>query len=62
MYSNIRTKAQIIEQFNLWLLNDSELDNEFINQIIAKANLLLEDGAEYDYRGHQVLFNQIQGV
>jgi hypothetical protein len=62
MYSNICTKEQIIEQFNLWLLHDSELDKEFLNQIIAKANLLLEDGGLYDYRGHQVLLNQLQGV
>jgi hypothetical protein len=51
-----------MEQFNLWLLHDSEVDNDFLNQIIAKANLLLEDGGLYDYRGHQVLFNQLQGV
>ena len=61
MYSNIRTKKEIIDQFSSWLFDCSELGNEDINQVIAKANVLLDDGASYDYQGHKVLFNQLQG-
>jgi hypothetical protein len=62
MYSNIRTKKEIIDQFSSWLFDCSELGNEDINQAIAKANVLLDDGVKYDYCGHLVLLNQIKEV
>lgn len=59
MYSNIKTKNQIIKGFSLWLIECTYLSNADVSKTIALACELLKDGIEYDYRGHSVLFDEI---
>lgn len=62
MYSNINTKQEILEDFNLWLLDRYDwIGLDQIAKIMSKADEILEDKAEYDYRGHWNLYKEIVG-
>jgi hypothetical protein len=62
MYSNLCSKKEILEDFNLWLLDRYDwMGFDKIDKILAKADEILEDNTEYDYMGHRNLYNQIIG-
>lgn len=62
MYSNIISKEEILEGFNLWLLDTYDwMGMGYINKIMDKASEILEDNAEYDYLGHRNLYKEIVG-
>ena len=62
MYSNLHTKQEILEDFNLFLLDKyGWMGFNQIDKMMSKANEILQDGAEYDYRGHWNLYKEIVG-
>jgi len=62
MYSNICTKQDILNSFNLWLYDTYDwMGQKQINKIMSKADEILEDNGEYDYLGHRNLYKQIVG-
>lgn len=63
MYSNICSKQEILEGFDLWLWDKYDwMGFDQLNKIIIKANEILEDNIDYDYMGHRNLYNQIMGL
>ena len=57
------TKQDILINFRMWLWDRYDwLGHDQIDKIMAKADQILEDSAEYDYLGHRNLYNQIIGA
>lgn len=63
MLTNICTKDEVLEHFNLWLMSKYDwLGLERCDEIMTRANeLLTEDLDYYADAGHRVLYNAITG-
>lgn len=63
MLTNICTKAEVLEHFDLWLWERYDwLGFEQLNKILIQAEVLLnEDLDYYADAGHRVLYNVITG-
>ena len=63
MLTNICTKDEVLEHFNLWLLSKYDwLGLDYCNKIMTRADeLLTEDLDYYADAGHRVLYNVITG-
>ena len=63
MLTNICTKKEVLEHFNLWLLSKYDWRGlDYCNKIMTRADELLnEDLDYYADAGHRVLYNVITG-
>ena len=66
MSLNICSKNEVLEHFNLWLLDKyNYLGNDQIGRIMLKADDLLSNDDDLDYyaiEGHRVLYRAITGA
>ena len=63
MLTNICTKDEVLEHFNLWLMSKYDwLGLEQCNKIMMLADAMLTDDLDYYAdAGHRVLYNAITG-
>ena len=66
MSLNTCTKNEVLEHFNLWLLDRYDyLGNDQIGKIMLRADDILSDIDDLDYyaiEGHRVLYRTITGA
>jgi len=66
MYLNTCSKIEVLDHFNLWLLDKYDwIGYDQINKIMSAADTILSDKDDLDYyaiEGHRSLYNAIIGA